>query len=295
MRLYIITLLSLFVFISGCGGVENSYNNQSLKPNVFFGLPEKALSAAISTKAYATLDDKTDYDLSIYSSYVGGTITGITNGDHTIVVHIQGRKQSSDDWVDIITVTKDITINGDTSLAVTDNDLMYPDSDNDGESNLDEIVAGTNPFNNTPLGDVKLVTLENNNCSATKGCGCTSHGVILPNPFITDNVNVSITNTYNVSGYNFTTGLSKWHITDSNDETIAEITFTESTDIYSYGEFPNLEFTSSNGLSCLMHIKFDGVFYEGAKFKTPSAGNLYISAECSQNNDECSIYYETYL
>lgn len=280
-------IIFLGAILAACGGMELVEESDAM-----LVIPQKALSSSLTLKAYATVDD-TSYDLTVFTTYVGGTITGLSNGEHTVTVHLQAKDSIRDIWIDIITVTKEVTVSDDATsqLQATAADMVYPDNDSDGVINLDEITAGTNPNNATPLGTVnlgstsyvdRLLGLEYHQC------GRTDLGILLPRPFQADKISLYLTNVYSVDGYIFVTGLSKWQIRDADDDSLLlETGYTTQT------------FTTDNGMTCDWETQYGlaGVLFgnssEKWSFQDKDDFLLYRSfyATCSKNGETCVFRY----
>lgn len=288
-----IVLLITTCFITACGAtsVPTAPDAEAVdqKPSLF-RIPDKALSSNLSLKAFAIIDDlEPTHDLSVFSTYVGGTIIGLTEGVHVVSVHLQAHYEIRDIWVDIVTIAKNVTIVPGTTvtLQAQADDLNYPDNDNDGISNLDELIIGTDPNNSTPLDTVRVGYMDA--WEFRKGtCGDVPDGIMLPNPMRTDTITLSLTNVYNMDGSLFISGLTTWLIEDTSCESVLETNYNERT------------FTTDDGMTCDWGDQktglADALFAQGALspivFHDDILMGRSVVIRCSKGGDTCSITYD---
>jgi hypothetical protein len=105
-----------------------------------------------SLQAYVTIDGGNPYQLTVdpTTSQVSGTISGVSAGDHDLVItYYVESPQGSGEEVILATCSNTVTVIAGQAaeVAVTDDDLNRDyDDDNDGVTNLDEVRTGTDPL-----------------------------------------------------------------------------------------------------------------------------------------------------
>lgn len=275
-QLFIILFLS--AALAACGEMGTLASSPDA-PNALLAIPEKALDPSLTLKAFVTVDS-TDYDLTVFSTYVGGTVTGITGGTHTFVIHLQTKNPfSTDVWVDIITVTKTVVVasDGTATLQTAASDLVYPDIDGDGVTNLDEVTQGTDPTYNGALGTVPLGITYTGNTTSQGQCGWAGN-TVLSNPFGTDSFTVNLTEVYSINGKVVPTGLSKWQFLDNAGAVKLEVAYQPTVSVIT----TPFNFTTSDGMTCVGTIM--------NHLSTPGTADSF-DGSCSKSGDKCDFRY----
>ena len=267
----------LFLLVVACGQNDTTKNLNS----VSIPIPSKAISLP-SITAYVTIDDSpTKYDLTISDGVASGIIDDSSidfDTWHTIYLHFLSNS------IEFANSSKDIycDIYEECSVAFESSDYEYPDDDNDGVTNLDELLDNTDP--NIP--DCVITTFAHGNFERsyfmepksgnTEYCGV--EGSSLPNPFKTSMVSLFITKacTYEVGydTYFYSSEDSKWQVFDATNTLTIEFPFVEFINCST-----SLHFITSDGISCSGSI-------------TNIYANDSISLDCNKNDLSCKVDYE---
>ncbi len=251
-------------------------------------MPSKTLNSGISTlRAYATLDGaEKEYGLliDVIANTISGQIDDVAAGSYTVNIYIEGQSglsvynwplSSGDAWVQVARGSIPVTVIDatDVSVTFTENDYEYPDADNDGNTNLEELRLGTDPYQAQTFSDVTLGVYSR----IQPSCNLFDY---LSNPFVDDSVVVRLTKMHVFNSEVYATTESAWQIVGADSNVILEFGME-----YSDASNGREKIIFENGMECEF-----GTYMLSSSKKYSSVDNEIVMF-CSNNNKSCVERY----